>query len=150
MGCRCKYTYYSAFSALAGINRIFLLVRYSSHNIPIRNVQTSYDVTGERHTMKYIADKYLEKQGNISPLYVWISNISWSKVGTALIYGAGSVGLYSLLYHYNAELIQMAQTTHHGEKAYFFVPIVIALVFSFIHGSFTGHFWEALGIKAKP
>lgn len=32
---------------------------------------------------------------------------------------------------------------------YFLVPIVIAFTFSLVHGSFTGHFWDLLGVKAK-
>jgi hypothetical protein len=31
---------------------------------------------------------------------------------------------------------------------YALLPIVTAFVFSFIHGSFTGHFWTVLGIEA--
>jgi hypothetical protein len=31
----------------------------------------------------------------------------------------------------------------------FWIPIVIAFVFSFAHGAFTGEFWDVLGIKAK-
>jgi hypothetical protein len=27
---------------------------------------------------------------------------------------------------------------------------VAALVFSFAHGAFTGYFWEALGVTARP
>jgi F0F1-type ATP synthase assembly protein I len=29
------------------------------------------------------------------------------------------------------------------------LPIVTAFVFSFIHGSFTGHFWTVLGVEAS-
>jgi len=31
----------------------------------------------------------------------------------------------------------------------FLIPIVIALVFSFVHGAFTGAFWDAVGLKPK-
>jgi hypothetical protein len=31
---------------------------------------------------------------------------------------------------------------------YAFLPIVTAFVFSYIHGTFTGHFWTVLGIEA--
>jgi hypothetical protein len=30
-----------------------------------------------------------------------------------------------------------------------FLPIAAAFLFSYIHGSFTGHFWTVLGIEAK-
>lgn len=31
---------------------------------------------------------------------------------------------------------------------YALLPIVVAFVFSFVHGSFTGNFWTVLGIEA--
>jgi hypothetical protein len=70
-------------------------------------------------------------------------------VGMALALGAGSMVLYALLYRYSADLVQLAELTHQGHKAFFFVPIAVALVFSLIHGAFTGHFWDALGLKPK-
>ena len=32
---------------------------------------------------------------------------------------------------------------------YFVVPVTIAFIFSLVHGAFTGHFWDALGVQAK-
>lgn len=32
---------------------------------------------------------------------------------------------------------------------YFLVPVTIAFAFSLVHGAFTGHFWDLLGIKAR-
>ncbi len=32
---------------------------------------------------------------------------------------------------------------------YALLPIVTAFVFSYFHGSFTGHFWSVLGIEAS-
>lgn len=66
-----------------------------------------------------------------------------------LALGATSLGLYLLLYLFSDELSALAAATRQGEKLYAVVPIVIALVFSFIHGAFTGHFWDLLGLKAK-
>lgn len=71
------------------------------------------------------------------------------EVVIAVILGLLSAGLYSLLYVYDKSLITLAQDTHHGHKALFFVPIIVAFVFSLAHGSFTGRFWDVLGIKAK-
>jgi F0F1-type ATP synthase assembly protein I len=31
---------------------------------------------------------------------------------------------------------------------YAFLPIITAFIFSYIHGTFTGHFWTVLGIEA--
>lgn len=71
----------------------------------------------------------------------------------ALVYtvvlGAVSAGLYLLLYLFSDLLPELAAATRQGQKIYALVPIVIALVFSFVHGAFTGHFWDALGLRAK-
>jgi hypothetical protein len=32
---------------------------------------------------------------------------------------------------------------------YAFLPILTAFLFSFIHGTFTGHFWTLLGVEAS-
>ena len=32
---------------------------------------------------------------------------------------------------------------------WFLVPVAIAFLFSFVHGAFTGLFWDVLGIKAR-
>ncbi|MDZ7802760.1 hypothetical protein [Thiohalophilus sp.] len=67
----------------------------------------------------------------------------------AILYGVLSLELFRLLYVYNDEIRHMAEATSRGDKTLFFVPIIIALVFSLVHGAFTGYFWEALGISAK-
>lgn len=36
---------------------------------------------------------------------------------------------------------------HQGTLWYFLIPILIAFMFSKVHGDFTGHFWDALGFK---
>lgn len=74
---------------------------------------------------------------------------SVNKYRCAAGFGVLSIALYAFLYFFNTDLTHIAQATHDGEKTWFFVPIVIALVFSIIHGSFTSHFWDALGVKAK-
>lgn len=63
--------------------------------------------------------------------------------------GLSSLGLYFLLYWFNGDIKDLAQVTNAGDKSLFFVPILVALVFSFIHGAFTSQFWDALGVKAK-
>lgn len=68
-------------------------------------------------------------------------------VATA-VFGVGSLALYLLLFAYSNELVTLATETRQGQKWLFIVPIVIAFVFSWVHGSFTGHFWELLGIRA--
>lgn len=65
------------------------------------------------------------------------------------VLGLASVSLYVLLKLFSPELVQLAQATHAGSKGLFFVPILLALLFSFVHGAFTSRFWDVLGVKAK-
>jgi hypothetical protein len=62
-----------------------------------------------------------------------------------VILGLISAGLYLLLYLFEDRVMEVAA---HGDW-YFVIPILIAFAFSLVHGAFTGHFWEILGIKAK-
>lgn len=63
--------------------------------------------------------------------------------------GACSALLYFLLYEFQADIVRLADLTRQGVKIDFIVPIVIALVFSLVHGSFTERFWDLLGLKPK-
>ena len=63
--------------------------------------------------------------------------------------GGASAGLYFLLFVYSDALPKLAAATPQGNKLYALVPLVIALVFSIVHGAFTGRFWDLLGLKAK-
>jgi hypothetical protein len=65
----------------------------------------------------------------------------------AVVFGAASIVLYGLMFAYADELVELARRTRQGEKALFAVPIVIAFVFSYVHGAFTGYFWDVLGLK---
>ncbi len=62
-----------------------------------------------------------------------------------VIYGTLSVTLYFLLYLFSEQIIELSRQ---GGR-YFMIPIVIAFIFSVVHGNFTGYFWDLLGIKAK-
>ena len=73
--------------------------------------------------------------------------INYRGLSKAIALGALSGVMYASLYSYSPELTSMALATHAGDKTMFFVPIVIALVFSLVHGSFTSQFWDVLGIK---
>ncbi|BAU50309.1 hypothetical protein SVA_3775 [Sulfurifustis variabilis] len=63
--------------------------------------------------------------------------------------GGLSIALYAVLFWFDEELIELAQSTRRGDKRFFFVPIAVALLFSFVHGAFTGRFWDVLGLKAR-
>lgn len=64
------------------------------------------------------------------------------------VFGVGSLTLYLLLFAYADQLVLWAEQTRQGNKLLFLIPIAIAFVFSWVHGSFTGHFWELLGVRA--
>ena len=70
-------------------------------------------------------------------------------LAVTLLLGAVSAGLYFLLFLYSDRLVELAAATRQGEKLYALIPIAIALVFSFVHGAFTGRFWELLGLQAR-
>ena len=66
-------------------------------------------------------------------------------VGSLIVMGIISVTLYATLL-LKQDLV--TGTTAKGGFLYAFIPIVTAFVFSYFHGSFTGHFWTVLGIEA--
>ncbi len=59
--------------------------------------------------------------------------------------GILSITLYFLLYYFNDLILEYSKEG----GWYFIVPIVIAFIFSIVHGGFTGYFWDLLGVKAK-
>jgi len=69
--------------------------------------------------------------------------------GVTIALGTLSSSLYGGLYAYSGELVELAEMTRDGEKGWFVVPIAIAFLFSLVHGAFTGHFWDLLGLKGK-
>jgi hypothetical protein len=71
------------------------------------------------------------------------------EVFATLVLGGASASLYYLLFLFSDTLPELAAATRQGSALYALVPLVIALVFSFVHGAFTGHFWDLLGLKAK-
>jgi len=60
--------------------------------------------------------------------------------------GAVVALLYGLLFFYEEEVVRLCRQG----GWYFLFPVGVAFVFSAFHGSFTGLFWDALGVKAKP
>lgn len=63
--------------------------------------------------------------------------------------GAASLVLYLLLFIFSDRLTEIAHLTREGHALYALVPLAIAMVFSFVHGAFTGHFWDLVGLRAK-
>ena len=92
--------------------------------------------------MRNIAEKYIKEQfAPVKPLT--------SAFRVTILFGIGSLVLYVMLYRFNYDIRHLAEMTNQGDKSLFLVPIGIAFVFSFIHGSFTGRFWDVIGLKAK-
>lgn len=69
-------------------------------------------------------------------------------IAATLLYGVASLVLYVLLLTNSDLFVDWAQRTKEGEKILFLIPVVVAFVFSYFHGAFTGHFWETLGLRA--
>jgi uncharacterized RDD family membrane protein YckC len=69
-------------------------------------------------------------------------------IAATLLYGIASIVLYTLLIMNSDLFVDWAQRTKNGEKSLFLIPVVVAFVFSYFHGAFTGHFWESLGMRA--
>ncbi len=65
-------------------------------------------------------------------------------VGKLIVMGIISIALYSALL---AKQDLVSSTFGRGGM-YALLPVITAFVFSFVHGSFTGHFWTVLGIEA--
>jgi len=65
-------------------------------------------------------------------------------VGKMLVMGLISIALYSYLLA-NQDLVN---GTFSKGGWYALLPIVVAFVFSFVHGNFTGDFWTVLGVEA--
>lgn len=68
---------------------------------------------------------------------------------STLTLGLVSASLYLLLYFNTENLEKVANLIRQGDKGYVVIPIGTALIFSFVHGAFTGKFWDLLGLKAK-
>ncbi len=65
-------------------------------------------------------------------------------VGAMVAMGIISIGLYATLLQ-NQDWVN---NTFGKGGMYAFLPIIAAFIFSYFHGSFTGHFWTVLGVEA--
>ena len=65
-------------------------------------------------------------------------------VGAMIVMGIISIALYATL------LLKqdLVNSTFAKGGLYALLPIVTAFVFSYFHGTFTGHFWTVLGVEA--
>ncbi len=66
-------------------------------------------------------------------------------LGRMIVTGALSAALYAALLLHQDEV----NATFGKAGASAFLPILTAFLFSYIHGTFTGHFWTVLGVEAS-
>ena len=62
-----------------------------------------------------------------------------------LVTGLLSIALYAVLFS-NQDFVS---NTFTRGGLYALLPFGTALIFSFVHGAFTGHFWTVLGVEAS-
>jgi hypothetical protein len=66
-------------------------------------------------------------------------------IGNAIVFGVLSITIYALLFVYEAPIID-----NFAKGGLFaFLPIAMAFLVSYVHGSFTGSFWSLLGVEAS-
>lgn len=62
-----------------------------------------------------------------------------------VLYGLGSAFVYTMLFANEGHVLDWL-----GRGGWYaLIPVGAALVISYVHGAFTGRFWDALGIRAK-
>jgi len=64
--------------------------------------------------------------------------------GAMVAMGVISIALYTILLLHQDQV----NSTFSRGGLFALLPIITAFVFSFVHGSFTSHFWTVLGIEA--
>ena len=63
----------------------------------------------------------------------------------AVVFGAAAVALYAAVFTHSDLITNLSAKG----GVYAVVPVLTVFLFSYIHGSFTGAFWSALGIEAS-
>ena len=66
-------------------------------------------------------------------------------VAAMIVMGIISVALYATLLAKQ----DLVNSTFSKGGLYALLPIITAFVFSYFHGTFTGHFWTVLGVEAS-
>jgi hypothetical protein len=66
-------------------------------------------------------------------------------VAAMIVMGIISVALYATLLAKQ----DLVNSTFSRGGLYALLPIITAFVFSYFHGTFTGHFWTVLGVEAS-
>lgn len=63
----------------------------------------------------------------------------------AILFGAISIALYAAVFTFSQPLLKLCA---HGGM-YTVIPVATVFLFSYVHGTFTGNVWTALGIEAS-
>ena len=69
-----------------------------------------------------------------------------SAIIKTILLGCISAVLYFILFSFEEPILNWSQQGNW----YLIVPVFIAILFSFVHGTFTNYFWDVLGVKTKP
>lgn len=72
------------------------------------------------------------------------THLLWLKL---LSSAAASALCYALLFVYEKQVMASFTRT---DGWYPLLSVATAFLFSLTHGAFTGYFWEALGVRARP
>ncbi|KOR30987.1 hypothetical protein TI04_03210 [Achromatium sp. WMS2] len=75
--------------------------------------------------------------------------LQWHSLAATIGLGSLSVILYILLFEFADYLVSLAAATRHGDKLYAVVPLVLAMVFAFVYGTFIDYLWNLLGLRSK-
>lgn len=98
--------------------------------------------------------------------------------GKTIFWGAATGVLYTLLFSFSGDILHLAHTTpdacviHQGDQVIYLhqatpqvcaakggeftpghwlhalLPVLVAFAISYVHGAFTGWFWDSMGLKA--
>lgn len=98
------------------------------------------------HARQLLAQPPILEASDIPASPGWMSRLRrsprfWKAVGLGVV----SLALYVALFA-NAQAVLEFSVR---ERWSFVVPIAIAFLFSFVHGAFTGAFWDAVGLKPR-
>lgn len=72
-------------------------------------------------------------------------NVKKKPIGKMIFMGVISIALYAALLLKQDLIIQYIGRG----SLYAFIPISMAFIFSYVHGTFTGDFWTVMGIEAS-
>ncbi len=113
-------------------------------------------ITDSEANKEQIYDEVTIPVFSVTPTYWWsekggkimakeLTSKKKQALGKAIIFGIASVGMYAAVFT-NSDTIMKYFTRGSWYAA---LPIATVFAFSFVHGSFAGHLWSALGIEAK-